>query len=133
MSEFSPLPAQAQQLAKRMAAGESARRAAMDLELDLEAVQLWMEHPDFDLLLKSYLPSEAQIRDKFQSLTAPAIATLESLMRDTGTEASTRKAIAQDILDRAGYTPVKRVSILTFKPSDARERLVRDIGEELKE
>lgn len=107
------------------------RRAALDLDLELDTAMQWVEHPDFEQLIKAYLPTETEIRDRFQSLTAPAIKTLSALMQDNETDAGTRASIAKDILDRAGYTPVKRVSVLTFKPSDAKQRLVRDISEEL--
>lgn len=129
-SVIEPFPKEAELLAQMLSRGLRLLEACQHLQIEPAQAQTWLIRPDFDSLLQKHVPEEKEIRDKFDRLAAPAVATLKRLMEDENTKPSTRAAIAKDLLDRAGYSPIKKIAVVSFKADQTKADMLRSTARE---
>lgn len=123
-------PSNAHTLASALARGCTLAEAIQAHALVAAECQEWLAKPEFAALVDSYVPSPEEIRHHFEKLAAPALKTLSDIMADQNARPGTRASIAKDLLDRAGFTAVKRVAVMTFSPSASRHQVVVDAARE---
>jgi hypothetical protein len=117
-------------LAHAVAHGEDPHAAVSRLQIPPdEAVDL-LKSSDFQSLVQSYLPTPDEIRARFMQRAGSATKALEELVAGAEDE-SVRYRAAKDLLDRAGFTPVRRVATLSFKLPQTQRDHVESIIQEL--
>lgn len=100
-------------LARLVARGEDLEEALTSLDLTNEDINGWLHHPSWMQLVKESLVPAEDLETKIRSLAPEALRVKERLLRNSMTDAKTRNAIADDILDRAG-----------LRSSEAREKTI---------
>ena len=124
-------PAAARPLAYQVARGKSVLDACMDLDIDPTVAVDWVNDLRWAELVREYVPGEVEVRDKFSAMAAGAQKLLDDILTgDEPADPRTRVNVAQDILDRAGYTPVKRITTITYKPTEAKQTVINNSASE---
>lgn len=121
-------------LAHAVARGEDPHAAVARLKIAPETAMEWLNSPDFHAAVERHLPSQDEIRQKFMAQAgkaSAAIAHLASAAEDEGV----RYRAAKDLLDRAGFTPVRRVATVSYsipqdKAAHTQDTLNELLGEE---
>lgn len=117
-------------LAHAVARGESPYAAVARLGIAPEAATEWLQDPEFHQLVEQHLPSHDEIRQRFMAHAGKAAAAMESLVTAAEDEGVKYRA-AKDILDRAGFTPVRRVATVSFSVPSSRIEHTQDTLREL--
>jgi len=121
----------AHSLAELLAHGIPLLEACQQMGIEPAQAQPYVIQKDFAKLLQQYAPPEKEIRAKFDAMAAPALQTLQTLMTSDQTAAKTRASIAKDLLDRAGYAPVKKVAVVSFQVPQEKRGLMADTAAEV--
>lgn len=91
--------------------------AGEELGLSDEEVRQVIASPEFEGVLVKALPRDQDIRDRFMELAAPSVGVLQELLQDQETSSDLKFKVAKDLLDRAGFTPARKVMVLSHKLS----------------
>lgn len=119
-----------QRLAIALANGERLVDAAQRLNLDLTVAAQWVQQPWFLELVAQALPPEESIRQRFVSEASQSVRVLQEL-RDLSPDPKIRLAAAKDLLDRAGFTPIRKVATVNFSLRTERKELLDATASEL--
>jgi hypothetical protein len=112
--------------ASLIALGEAKKKAAKAAKVSPQTISTWMQHSEFLRVienLKIDILREAQ--DKLRGLTTEAVATIESLLRDSENE-RTKFDAAKYILDTAKIIPNETDLGLWVTAANAYEGAMRD-------
>lgn len=119
-----------QRLAVALASGERLVDATQRLNLDLTVAAGWVQQPWFLELVAQALPPEESIRQRFVSEASQSVRVLQEL-RDLSPDPKIRLAAAKDLLDRAGFTPIRKVATVNFSLRTERKELLDATASEL--
>ena len=118
-------------LAALVAHGTPLMQAAEAAGVPADTAALWAQSADFEALVAQSLPSDASVRQMFLSEAARNVQALRDFRDDPGVDAKVRLRAVQDMLDRAGYTPVRRVAVATFRLDPAKKEFLDRVVDEL--
>jgi len=105
------------EIVRRIVLGQKDVDIADSLGCSKATVKYTRESPvvkqKLEIMMGARDSSVLEIRGRIQKLSPLALATLEEIMVDDKTNHTTRMKVAQDLLDRAGFDPVKKSLDLT--------------------
>lgn len=84
---------------------------------------------DFQERVRQFLPSDADIRQQFMGEASRSLEVLREL-RDHSTDGKVRLAAVKDLLDRAGFTPVRRIQTMAYTIDPERHKLLQATAKE---
>ena len=100
------------EIVRRIVVGQKDHEIAEELGCTRPTVKYTRESPvvkeKLSIMMGARDSTVIEIRDRIQKLTPLALHELEKMMIDDKTSNSVRAKIAQDLLDRAGFDPVKK-------------------------
>jgi len=117
------------ELAKRLALGEDTPTCAKALDLTYEQLKELLSDPELPHLVASFIPPEPDLRQRFLNETARNIEVLKEL-RDRGDDDRVRLKAVTELLDRAGFTPIRRIQELRVTlAADRKDLLTKTLKE----
>lgn len=100
------------EIVRRIVVGQKDSEIAAALGCTTATVKYTRESPvvkqKLEIMMGARDASAVEIRKRIQNLAPLALHRLEEIMEDDTASESVRMKIAQDLLDRAGYDPVKK-------------------------
>ena len=118
-------------LAAAVAQGVPLAQAAESVGVPIETAARWTQAADFEALVSKSLPSDGSVRQMFLAEAARIAQALRDFRDDPGLDAKVRLRAVQDMLDRAGYTAVRRVAVVTFRLDPAKKEFLDRVVDEL--
>lgn len=119
-----------QEILRRLLTGQSASDVARDLNISPVTVGYVRHSPlgkqKLDMMHASADVEAIDIQKRIAELAPVALETLSNIMTDPNAGATNRRQVAVDLLDRAGFSALKRVSV-------ERGAMSREDIEEIKE
>ena len=116
-----------------LASGRTFPEAVASSRIPLEEARSLLASPDFTSRLSSCLPSDFEIRTQFARLAHPAALAVESILTSTTASERLKLQAARDLLDRAGFTPVRKVQVASVRLNARQHQTVSTTATELLE
>lgn len=117
-------------LAKLLAHGASITDAIATSGLSPSEALRFMDAPEFQDEIESFIPSHDDIQQRFTVEAARNLEVIKEL-RDTAANDTLRFNAAKDLLDRGGFTPARRVTVIGYRLDQNRIETIDTTKEEL--
>lgn len=121
-----------QEVARLIYSGSTIREVQERLSLTTDEIRDILDSEAFSQALKDLTtpPSDTDVREMFEELSKPAVEIFKKAIMGEEVDSKQLRA-ATNILDRAGYTPVRKVATITLNLSPSKSRKTREIAAEL--
>jgi len=133
VEETSSLSTGALLLASRLSQGWTLPDAGASAGVTVDEARTLLGQSAFVSRLRASLPPDEDIRTHFSRLAPQAISTLESTLNSLDASQRLKVQAARDLLDRAGYTPVRKVQVMSVRLNPRQHETVTTTATELLE